>query len=119
LLDSDATSESPDAIAEVAQAQRAVMATRSQRLVTLLDARRAALVKELEPIALRYRRKPTPSLSKQRLALCTTIHEVEDALLAVLERARPTNAAGHDGATATISTEPVQLCASVKRPAAE
>ncbi|MBL8940444.1 MAG: hypothetical protein JNM69_38210 [Archangium sp.] len=106
LLNADANQESPDASDEVATTQREAMKRRAAAKLDLLLVQRTALVKQLEPIAQSYKRKPTPSLMKQRIALCGDLRVVEDALPAAVERATPPK---------PIDTEPSQLCASVKR----
>ncbi|MBM4778106.1 MAG: hypothetical protein GQE15_10445 [Archangiaceae bacterium] len=106
LLNSDANQESPDASDEVVTTQREAMKRRAAAKLNLLLVQRTALVKQLEPIAQSYKRKPTPSLMKQRIALCGDLRAVEDALPAAVERAAPSK---------PVDTEPSQLCASVKR----
>lgn len=106
LINSDASQESPDASDEVVTTQRQVMKRRATARLELLMAQRTALVKQLEPIAQSYKRKPTPSLMKQRIALCSELRVVEDALPLAVERAVPSK---------PIDIEPSQLCASVKR----
>ncbi len=106
LLNSDANQESPDASDEVVTTQRQAMKRRAVAKLGLLLAQRTALVKQLEPIAQSYKRKPTPSLMKQRIALCSELRVVEDALPLAVERAVPSK---------PIDTEPSQLCAAVKR----
>lgn len=106
LINSDATQESPDASDEVVTTQRQSMKRRAAARLELLMAQRGALVKQLEPIAQSYKRKPTPSLMKQRIALCGELRVVEEALPLAVERA---------ALSKPIDTEPSQLCASVKR----
>lgn len=106
LLNSDANQESPDASDEVITTQRQAMKQRAAARLDLLLVQRTELVKQLEPVAQSYKRKPTPSLMKQRIALCGELRAVEDALPAAVERAAPPKA---------VDTEPSQLCASVKR----
>lgn len=106
LLNSDANQESPDASDEVVTTQRQAMKRRAVAKLGLLLAQRTAIVKQLEPIAQSYKRKPTPSLMKQRIALCGELRVVEEALPLAVERALPSK---------PIDTEPSQLCASVKR----
>lgn len=106
LLNSDANQESPDANDEVIATQRTAMKRRAVARLDLLLVQRSALVKQLEPVAQSYKRKPTPSLMKQRIALCGDLRAVEDALPAAVERA---------ALPKPIDTEPSQLCASVKR----
>ncbi len=106
LINSDANQESPDANEEIIATQREAMKRRAVAKLDLLLVQRAALVKQLEPIAQSYKRKPTPSLMKQRIAVCGELRAVEDALPAAVERAVPSK---------PVDTEPSQLCASVKR----
>lgn len=105
LLNGDAAAPSPDASQEVLAQQESVMKRRHSALVVLLDAQRTAVLKQLEPVSVAYKRKPTPKLVKERQAACDALIELEDALPLAVERAK------NPAFVKTISLEPSQLCA--------
>lgn len=105
LINADAAALSPDASPEILALQDQAMKRRHSAEVVLLDARRTALLKQLEPIAASYKRKPTPKLTRERQTLCEAILEIEESLPVALERAKNADL------TKNVSTEPAQLCA--------
>jgi hypothetical protein len=109
LLHSGALQPSPDATAEVAALQQQVLERRRLAWAKLLWARRQALVAHLASVAPSLKRKPTPTLMKERRALCEALFEVDDALPAALEAAKDAEL------SKAVVTTPVQTCAAVKR----
>jgi hypothetical protein len=121
LLNGDAQQDSPDASPDVVEAQRRAMATRHRANAKLLEARRAALEKQLEPVVLGLKRKSTPALIKQRAKLCQLMFDIEDELVASVQRATEALVrAGEQGALSELSksvtTEPSERCAALKPP---